>query len=73
MAFQSRFRETERHAFGERGGAGGDAAPGEPSEVRNNAISQNCKHTQPRPCTKILSPETSPNYKIHAFSLCSYS
>lgn len=60
MAFQSRFRETERHAFGERSGPAGDAAPGEPSEVRTNAIMR-------------LSPETSPIYELHGFSLCFYS
>ena len=34
MAFQSRFRETERHAFGSNSAHGGDASAGEPSEVR---------------------------------------
>lgn len=38
MAFQSRFRETERHAFGERSGRGGDTASGEPSEVRTLSL-----------------------------------
>ena len=47
MAFQSRFRETERHAFGERSGPGGDAAPGEPSEVRTNAIMRLSSRNKP--------------------------
>ena len=34
MAFQSRFRETERHAFGGNTGQGADGAAGDPSEVR---------------------------------------
>lgn len=66
MAFQSRFRETERHAFGERGGQGGEAASGEPSEVRTNAIvPEECAHsdhTQPLAASDIASclRETSP-------------
>ena len=35
MAFQSRFRETERHAFGGNAGHGADGSAGEPSEVRH--------------------------------------
>ena len=34
MAFHNRFRETEPHAFGERGGQSEDTPPGEPNEVR---------------------------------------
>ena len=69
MAFQSRFRETERHAFGERGGHGADASSGEPSEVRTNTnLCQNCTHT---PTTQTVM--SSPNYELHAFPLCFHS
>ena len=49
MAFQSRFRETERHAFGERGGQSGDAPPGEPNEVRILARSLRRNNLLPSP------------------------
>lgn len=48
MAFQSRFRETERHAFGERGGQSEDAPPGEPNEVRILARSLRRNNLLPR-------------------------
>jgi hypothetical protein len=65
MAFQSRFRETERHAFGERGGHSEDAASGEPSEVRTNAS----YHVKSARTPTQTNSETSPNYKLHVFPL----
>ena len=61
MAFQSRFRETERHGFGERGGRSGDTASGEPSEVRTNAITTRTHRLPLASDIDIrMSPKTSP-------------